>query len=301
MCESLVLPLFLPQIQQRLMQLETPPELRYHDDPEIPTWTAHRTHSHISKQAYTTQQCSSNEADHQQHPAHLHCHSTPAGQQVSTRPSSPSPVYCQHPAGYASTVKPALIRLPPAGSSAAQLPSWPATGIAAGDAGLDLAMHTRTKSCNSEPAGADRNWRENLRSILCPCSATSKHSGSMVVSGASEDLAQHAPWHTASKSSSPAAPVLSGSARRPSSLGRWLSSGAGGWWRALLSHSGSTGQPGLFKGLRVRVGLATGPITKGQAVETSPPYSMARGVRCAAAAGKAQCHQSCTFCRAWST
>lgn len=267
--------LFLLQIQQQLMQLETPPELRYDDDADTPSWPAQYTHSHSSKQAYTSRQYSSNGVNHHQHAADLRGQRwprTPAGQQVRTRPNPASPAAC------ATAGRPALIELPPAGSTATPLSPWPASAIGAGDAGSDLALHARTTSSNSEP---DQYWRENLRSMLCPGSNTAKHSSSsQVLSGSSEELPQHGleSWHNASKSSCPA-PVLSGSVRRPSSLGRWLSSGAGGWWRTLLSQQGSTAQTGLFKGLRVRVGLATGPITRGQAVEASPAYSMARGAQ----------------------
>lgn len=60
-------------------------------------------------------------------------------------------------------------------------------------------------------------------------------------------------------------------------MSRWLSSSAGHWVRTVLTHNGHTGQPALFKGLRVRVGLATGTISKGQPVDATAAYSMARG------------------------
>lgn len=149
---------------------------------------------------------------------------------------------------------------------------------AAGDARVNMAMCQRSRSSND--LQGEQPWHNNVSALLCPWSPTARHSSSAAPSGAScTDPPQHSPesWDAPRKGNG-SAHVLSSSARRPSSIGRWLSSSAAGsLWRALLSPQGNAGQPGLFKGLRVRVGLATGSISKGQAVETTMAYSMARG------------------------
>jgi hypothetical protein len=48
------------------------------------------------------------------------------------------------------------------------------------------------------------------------------------------------------------------------------------WWRQLLRHGGS-GQL-LFKGLRIRMGLGTGHVLRGQAIQGTTAYTCARGI-----------------------
>jgi hypothetical protein len=121
-------------------------------------------------------------------------------------------------------------------------------------------------------------WRSSLHALLCPWSVTLIGSSgtTQVVSVASGDLPQ---LQTPSKCSGPAGtPSAAAFRRRPSNLSSWLSSSAaGGVLRALSPHGKAGQQQGLFKGLRVRVGLATGAIRRGEAVETTMAYSMARG------------------------
>lgn len=132
---------------------------------------------------------------------------------------------------------------------------------------------------HSSDSPLQQPWRSSLHALLCAWSVTSSSSSStQAVSLASGDLPQ---LQTPSKcSGSPAATPSSATAfrRRPSNLSGWLSSSAaGGVLRALSPHGKAGQQPGLFKGLRVRVGLATGAIRRGEAVETTMAYSMARG------------------------
>lgn len=53
----------------------------------------------------------------------------------------------------------------------------------------------------------------------------------------------------------------------------------GQWWKQLLFQGGSSVGQQLFKGLRVRIGIASGSIRRGQDIETTLAYSKARGRR----------------------
>jgi hypothetical protein len=259
-----------PQIQHRLLQLEVSPVIQYDGDDAV-SRTPSRATSPVNGDPLPHRPRSPMDleaaASAGRSPSNAHS-ALPEQQYVSGSTGIDLPA-----GSHASTPGPAS-------------PSGPLQTI--GDCNLGPAGFSESESGKQQTL---RTPSTHLMSLLCPWgrfNAASAGSGSGSSQGAAPSQTLPAGQHARSAAALHVgvAEAMNGSAavqqppagmRRPSSLSRLFSSSAGHWVRTVLAHTGNAGQPALFKGLRVRVGLATGPISKGQPVDATAAYSMARG------------------------
>jgi hypothetical protein len=268
----------MPQVQQHLMQLVFPSELRYADDDDADGQTLLAAADASIKAGAASVQCNgSGSTQQQQHQLQqLRSWSTPAVLPTHVNGRSTSPRF----EGATVIELPECFEPSPSGRSVSPL----SPVIGSRSPSSDSCNGGSTNSSNSSSS------KQRRQGILSSCLRACCAANTTVACSSDSSAAACAPagvstplsssgWRNASYASSPDV-VLSGS-RRPSSLGTGrLSSSAGGWLKSLVSQRGKPAQQGLFKGLRVRVGLATGHISRGQAVEATSAYSMARGGCC---------------------